>query len=180
MSGVLIVEAIFVLPGVATTLLDAVGNRDQPVILAGAAVPPGWRRSSSTASSIWSVPAWSWVRAADMNRLARVTAAAMVAVPLAVALIGPYVARFAPQEPQSPFGPSTWSWFGTDRLGRDVLAAALTGGRPLIVTAAITVVGAYTIRFALVWRLPRPEDHGSTNSSCARSTSCSACPHFWS
>lgn len=33
-SGVLIVEAIFVLPGVATTLLDAIGNRDQPVILA--------------------------------------------------------------------------------------------------------------------------------------------------
>ncbi|MGV9797063.1 ABC transporter permease [Mycobacterium sp. NPDC003449] len=34
LSGVLVVEAIFVLPGVATTLLDAVGNRDQPVILA--------------------------------------------------------------------------------------------------------------------------------------------------
>ena len=34
LSGVLVVEAIFVMPGVATTLLDAVGSRDQPVILA--------------------------------------------------------------------------------------------------------------------------------------------------
>ena len=34
LSGVLIVEAVFVLPGVATTLIDAIGNRDQPVVLA--------------------------------------------------------------------------------------------------------------------------------------------------
>lgn len=34
LSGVLIVEAVFVLPGVAATLIDAVGNRDDPVILA--------------------------------------------------------------------------------------------------------------------------------------------------
>lgn len=34
LSGVLIVEAVFVLPGVASTLIDAIGNRDQPVILA--------------------------------------------------------------------------------------------------------------------------------------------------
>ncbi|MBK1787200.1 ABC transporter permease [Prauserella cavernicola] len=34
LSGVLIVEAVFVLPGIATTLIDAIGNRDQPVILA--------------------------------------------------------------------------------------------------------------------------------------------------
>ena len=34
LSGVLIVEAVFVLPGVARTLLDAIGNRDQPVVLA--------------------------------------------------------------------------------------------------------------------------------------------------
>lgn len=84
-----------------------------------------------------------------MTRLVRLSAATMVVVPLTVALIGPYIARFAPQEPQSPFGPSIWSWFGTDRLGRDVLAAALTGGRPLIVTAAITVAAAYTVGLAL-------------------------------
>jgi peptide/nickel transport system permease protein len=33
-SGVLIVEAIFAVPGVATTLIDGVGNRDEPVVLA--------------------------------------------------------------------------------------------------------------------------------------------------
>lgn len=34
LSGVLIVEAVFVMPGVASALIDAIGNRDQPVILA--------------------------------------------------------------------------------------------------------------------------------------------------
>ncbi len=34
LSGVLIVEAVFVLPGIASTLLDAISNRDHPVILA--------------------------------------------------------------------------------------------------------------------------------------------------
>ncbi|NLU84843.1 ABC transporter permease [Rhodococcus sp. HNM0569] len=34
LSGVLVVEAVFVVPGVATTLIDAIGNRDQPVVLA--------------------------------------------------------------------------------------------------------------------------------------------------
>jgi peptide/nickel transport system permease protein len=84
-----------------------------------------------------------------LSRLARVSAAALVVVPLTVALIGPLIAQHAPGRPQAPFGPSTWSWFGTDRLGRDVLAAALTGGRPLIVTAVLTVAAAYTIGFAL-------------------------------
>lgn len=34
LSGVLIVEAVFVMPGIASELIDAIGNRDQPVILA--------------------------------------------------------------------------------------------------------------------------------------------------
>jgi peptide/nickel transport system permease protein len=34
LSGVLIVEAIFVMPGVASALIDAIGDRDDPVILA--------------------------------------------------------------------------------------------------------------------------------------------------
>jgi peptide/nickel transport system permease protein len=34
LSGVLIVEAVFVMPGIASTLIDAIGNRDQPVVLA--------------------------------------------------------------------------------------------------------------------------------------------------
>src|SRR5687767_5200758 len=83
-----------------------------------------------------------------LSRLAGVAAAALVVVPLAVALIGPLIAQYAPDQPQAAFGPSTWSWFGTDRLGRDVLAAALTGGRPLITTAAVTETAAYAIGFA--------------------------------
>ncbi|WP_067576649.1 ABC transporter permease, partial [Amycolatopsis sp. M39] len=34
LSGVLIVEAVFALPGVASTLIGAIGDRDEPVILA--------------------------------------------------------------------------------------------------------------------------------------------------
>ncbi|WP_024801393.1 ABC transporter permease [Nocardia sp. BMG51109] len=34
LSGVLIVEAVFVLPGIASELIGAIGNRDDPVILA--------------------------------------------------------------------------------------------------------------------------------------------------
>ncbi|MBB4684116.1 ABC transporter permease [Amycolatopsis jiangsuensis] len=34
LSGVLIVEAVFALPGIASTLIEAIGDRDQPVILA--------------------------------------------------------------------------------------------------------------------------------------------------
>ena len=34
LSGVLIVEAVFVLPGIASLLIDAIGNRDHPVVLA--------------------------------------------------------------------------------------------------------------------------------------------------
>ena len=33
LSGVLIVEAIFVVPGVASTLINAISTRDEPVVL---------------------------------------------------------------------------------------------------------------------------------------------------
>ncbi|MFC8043433.1 ABC transporter permease [Nocardia sp. NPDC057353] len=38
LSGVLIVEAVFVVPGIASELIGAIGNRDEPVILAIVAV----------------------------------------------------------------------------------------------------------------------------------------------
>ena len=38
LSGVLIVEAVFVMPGIASELIGAIGNRDDPVILAIVAV----------------------------------------------------------------------------------------------------------------------------------------------
>lgn len=84
-----------------------------------------------------------------MRRFGRPLAAALVLVPLTVALLGPFIAHLAPPAPQRPFGPSTWSWFGTDRLGRDVLAAVLTGGRPMVLTAVLTVAAAYAVGFGL-------------------------------
>ncbi|WP_308170414.1 ABC transporter permease [[Mycobacterium] fortunisiensis] len=72
-----------------------------------------------------------------------------MAIPVATALLGPFVARYAPAAPQAPFGPSDWSCFGTDRLGRDVLAAVLTGGRPMLLTVVLTVAAAYAAGFVL-------------------------------
>ncbi|MFD4355842.1 ABC transporter permease [Nocardia sp. NPDC058518] len=75
--------------------------------------------------------------------------AGIVAVPLIVASTGPFFAGAAPTRRQAPFGPSEWSPFGTDRLGRDVLAAALTGGQTFILIAAVTVALAYVVGAAI-------------------------------
>ncbi|KAA9149446.1 ABC transporter permease subunit [Amycolatopsis acidicola] len=72
----------------------------------------------------------------------------MVAIPVLVAVFGPAFEALAPKERQVPFGPSTWSPFGTDRLGRDVLAAALDGGHTLLLVTALTVLCAYVIGFS--------------------------------
>ncbi|WP_024801392.1 ABC transporter permease [Nocardia sp. BMG51109] len=73
----------------------------------------------------------------------------LVAVPLLFAVAGPFVAGSAPAQRQAPFESSQWSPFGTDRLGRDVLAAALTGGRTFLLVAALTVLGAYVVGFLI-------------------------------
>lgn len=79
----------------------------------------------------------------------RVVYLVLVLVPLLFALVGPVLAGYAPSGSQAPFGPSSWSPFGTDRLGRDVLAAALTGGRTLVLTTAVTVLCSYTVGFTI-------------------------------
>ncbi|MBB4684115.1 ABC transporter permease [Amycolatopsis jiangsuensis] len=81
-----------------------------------------------------------------MKRALRVI---LVAVPVLFAFVGPFLADLAPAGRQAPFGPSTWSPFGTDRLGRDVLAAALDGGRPLLLVTVTTVLCAYVVGFGL-------------------------------
>ncbi|MGW5388003.1 ABC transporter permease [Nocardia sp. NPDC003963] len=73
----------------------------------------------------------------------------LVAIPLLFALAGPLLARSAPAGRAAPFGPSQWSPLGTDRLGRDVLAAALTGGHGFLLTGLLTVLGAYAVGFLL-------------------------------
>ena len=91
--------------------------------------------------------------------MTRVLYATMVAVPVLFAVAGPFVAGFAPATRQAPFGPSTWSPFGTDRLGRDVLAAALDGGRTLLLVTVVTVLCAYAVGFTagmVAAAAPRP------------------------
>lgn len=76
-------------------------------------------------------------------------AASLVAIPVFFALAGPWLVGSAPTTSQAPFGPSSWSLFGTDRLGRDVLAAALTGGRSIVLVTSVTVVVTYAVGFVL-------------------------------
>ncbi|MFC8043434.1 ABC transporter permease [Nocardia sp. NPDC057353] len=79
----------------------------------------------------------------------RAIAVACLAIPVFFALVGPVLAASAPRARQAPFGPSEWSPFGTDRLGRDVLATALTGGRTFLLVAAATVLIAYLAGFLI-------------------------------
>lgn len=73
----------------------------------------------------------------------------LIAIPVLFAVVGPFLAELGPVDKQVPFGPSTWSPFGTDRLGRDVLVTALDGGRTLIVTTVLTVLSAYVAGFLM-------------------------------
>lgn len=68
-----------------------------------------------------------------------------MAIPLAVALFGPIVADLAPSGRGTPFSAASWSPFGTDRLGRDVLVAALEGGRSLLAVTVSTVLLTYLV-----------------------------------
>lgn len=85
----------------------------------------------------------------NRRRCLRALYVTMVAIPLAFAIVGPVLAPLAPDGRQAPFGPSTWSPLGTDRLGRDVLAAALDGGRLLLIVTVLTVLCAYAIGFTV-------------------------------
>ncbi|MQY16979.1 ABC transporter permease [Nocardia macrotermitis] len=76
-------------------------------------------------------------------------ALSLVVVPLLIAVVGPAFTGSVPSARQAPFGPSSWSPFGTDRLGRDVLATALVGGRTFLLVAALTVIGSYTVGFVI-------------------------------
>ncbi|WP_328396619.1 ABC transporter permease [Nocardia sp. NBC_00416] len=83
-----------------------------------------------------------------MNRR-RALYLSLMAVPLLFAAAGPLLARAAPAERLTPFGPSPWSPFGADRLGRDVLAAALTGGHTFLLVGSVTALGAYLVGFGI-------------------------------
>lgn len=69
----------------------------------------------------------------------------LLAIPLLTALVGPLVAgstrsRFAPLLPPSSTHP-----FGTDVLGRDVLALALTGGTSVLLLAGLSLLLSYLV-----------------------------------
>jgi peptide/nickel transport system permease protein len=64
-----------------------------------------------------------------------------------VAVLGPFFAPYAPTAlvglPLDP--PSPAHWLGTDQLGRDVLSRVLTGGRSVLILAALAVVVTFAI-----------------------------------
>jgi ABC-type dipeptide/oligopeptide/nickel transport system permease subunit len=71
-------------------------------------------------------------------------AALLVAV-VALALLGPFLAPHAPDEPVGiPLtGPADGALLGTDFLGRDVLSRVLWGGRSVLVYAGVATLLAY-------------------------------------
>lgn len=77
--------------------------------------------------------------------LAAWLAGALLAIPLAAAVIGPLLAgsvrsQAAPLQPPDPT-----HLFGTDVLGRDVLALALTGGTSVLLLAGAALLLAYLV-----------------------------------
>jgi ABC-type dipeptide/oligopeptide/nickel transport system permease subunit len=76
---------------------------------------------------------------------------AIVALVLAIAVFGRYL---APHDPSAPIGvplsdASREAWLGTDFLGRDVLSRLLYGGRSIILIALAATLLAYAIGLAI-------------------------------
>jgi peptide/nickel transport system permease protein len=69
----------------------------------------------------------------------------LLAAVVAVALLGPFLAPYAPDEPVGvPYsGPAEGTPFGTDFLGRDVLSRVLWGGRSVLALAGVATLLAY-------------------------------------
>jgi peptide/nickel transport system permease protein len=67
---------------------------------------------------------------------------ALVALVVAIALFGPFLAPYGPTDLiGSTFAhPSSAHWLGTDVLGRDVLSRFLSGGRTLVLLAVLATV----------------------------------------
>lgn len=66
---------------------------------------------------------------------------------LGVALIGPFVTPYNPNETLTPpyQSPSSEYLFGTDFLGRDVLSRVLDGGQTVLLYASIATAAAYAL-----------------------------------
>jgi ABC-type dipeptide/oligopeptide/nickel transport system permease subunit len=71
----------------------------------------------------------------------------MIAIVLAVALVGPLVAPHAPDEPIGPPGaaPSSSAPLGTDFLGRDILSRLLHGGVAMVTVTCLAILLTYLV-----------------------------------
>ena len=156
LSGAVLTETIYSLPGLGRLMVDSILSRDYPVVQAGAlfiavlfvlvnlggrypvcgarsADQPGMSATVASAAR-----AWSAVRCAGTG--ARFGLAIAV-VFLALTVFAPLVAPFDPYEQDlsnalSP--PSALHWFGADQYGRDTLSRILYGTR----TALLAIVMA--------------------------------------
>lgn len=77
-----------------------------------------------------------------MNNKLAIIGAVCMAVILIAAIVGPWFCKYDPNQIDLAFGsqpPSGDHWFGTDKLGRDLFARCLAGGR---VSILVGLVGA--------------------------------------
>lgn len=97
-------------------------------------------------------------RSAEASRLGLRTAVFVAAVLVAVAVLAPWIAPYAPDAIDLAgrrAAPSAAHWFGTDDLGRDLLARVLFGARVSlaigILAAALTVALGAGVGMAAGW-----------------------------
>ncbi|OEV12303.1 ABC transporter permease [Streptomyces nanshensis] len=82
-------------------------------------------------------------RTAVVRRAARACGPLLLALPLAVAMFGPYAASWAASPDGAPYATGAGHPLGTDGMGRDVLTLLLRGGRSALGAALGAVALAY-------------------------------------
>ncbi len=87
-----------------------------------------------------------WIREASQYAQTRIGFSIVIVLVL-TAILGPFLAPHSPTEfVGAPYAlPDGEAWFGTDRLGRDVLSRFLFGGLSVIVMAALSAVIGVTL-----------------------------------
>ena len=162
-GGVVIIEDMFLLPGIGSLVLVGIINRDYPVLLAGALViTVVVLTANMIVDLLGSVldPRQVHARSAPMTDLAAAPARRtsplswrrhgllaiggfLVGCVVIAALFADWIAPYSPYDLNVAAmlqGPSAQHWLGTDELGRDVLSRTIHAAR-ISVEVALVAVG---------------------------------------
>lgn len=79
------------------------------------------------------------------GRAALIIGAVLAGGPLLLALAGPVAVPLVDRPRAAPYSGADGHPFGTDQIGRDVVAMTLAGGRSVLLLAAVATIAAYTL-----------------------------------